>query len=74
LNVDINNIPNKDVYYSEAHNPTGEWNLLVVEDMASLKDLKAGDELADNYLSYGRESIPRIMWSNCAHKGLMALD
>jgi hypothetical protein len=53
-NVDINDIPIEYVDHSEPYNPARERSLLV-EKLTSLKDLKAGDELADNYLSYGGE-------------------
>jgi hypothetical protein len=54
LNVDINDIPIEYVDNSEPYNPVRERGLMI-EEMVSLKDLKAGDELADNYLSYGGE-------------------
>ncbi len=54
LNVDLNNIPKEYLYHSEPYNPARERNLLV-EHIVSLKDLKAGDELADNYMPYGGE-------------------
>jgi hypothetical protein len=54
LNVDINNIPKQYVNHAEPYNPAKERNLLLVQAV-SHKDLKAGDELADNYMPYGGE-------------------
>ena len=56
LNVDINNIPKEYVFldHSDSYNPARERNRWI-DTLTSLKDLKAGDELAENYMSYGGE-------------------